>query len=901
MVRQINPFPMFRLYTPRVGTLAATLLVLPLCALRAQDYLVTSNADTGAGSLREAVTVATAGGGISFAEGLGAIVLSTPLEIAGVTSLTGASDGSTRVGGAGLLVSGSAGDTLYVSGLTFRGGTAVSGGALTVNSGAAVVAKDVNFESNTATGDAAAQGGGAVYNAGYFYAENVSFAYNKAQGASGSGGAILNGDGGTLELVRSTFTENFARRAGGAIEDASGASSKVSLSEVTLASNYVRTNPGSGAGLHVTGDGDVAVYGGSATGNNAAAEGGAFWNGTGELYLSDVRIADNTANGGVVGQGGGGVYNSGGRVVAVGSTTFSGNRAVGHAGSGGAILNGPGGKVELYGSTLSGNTAVRAGGAIEDNSGAGLEVVLAQITATGNRTSSNPGNGGAVHVTGAGDVDIHGGDFSDNYAAADGGALWNGTGTMRIRQATISGNEAAGPAPANGGGGIYNMGGTLDIDDDVVIAGNFTSKENGSGGGIHNATGGKLKFYNSTLRDNTSEGVGGGLEDASGASTVTEIYSSTLSGNETVDLPGCGGAVHFKGMSNGRVVDSDVIGNRGTEGGGLWNGGGELYVTGTTVTDNVAYGDAPTHKGGGGLYNGEGYLEVRTSTIANNSSEGSEGLGGGIKQDVVGRSFVVSSTIVDNSSAFNGGAIGSYSKFEIVSSTVARNAAANNGGAIALSIYAYEALPSNTIFVGNTADGTGSNFYAAGVANVLSQGYNLLDAVDVDYYTLAATDVVLGDGQTAGLGELADNGGRTMTLALECGSAAIDAGSADIAGPDQTGNTGNGARRDIGAVENQGNCGTPDGSDSTAVADAPTPIKAFPTILRDGNLTVDLGETAQASSTLQVLDANGFVKQVLEITGSNATVQVRDLQAGQYFLRSVGAEGVRTGSFVVAR
>ena len=899
----------------RYGLAVATAVGLSaaLPSARAQttlpDRLVTSAADDGVGTLREAVRMSHDDGrAIRFASGIGDLTLASPLTLSRTTRISGASDGSTFLQGAGLRLTGDGNDTLYLTGVTFRNNVATAGAALYIEDGAAAVAIGVDFVNNTATGDAADQGGGAVYNAGYFYAEDVVFDHNRASGTSGSGGAIFSEGDARLQVVRSRFVGNTANRAGGAVEiageDDDDSTAAATFFAVDFTGNQAQFNPGNGGALHITGSADVDVFGGTASTNKAGREGGAFWNDTGRLYLDGVTATDNVASGNEATQGGGAVFNDGGLLLVV-NGTYSDNDAVGSAGSGGAIFNAPGGTVEVYGTRFSANTATRAGGGIEDNSGEGLGIQLFDVTAEDNTTGGNPGNGGFLHITGPGDADLHGGTFSGNVAAAEGGALWNGTGTMNVRGSMIMGNVASGPTPTNGGGGIYNNGGTLDIDGGAVLADNLTSDDNGAGGAIFNATGGKLRIANSTLRDNTSNGVGGAIEDDSGASTTTEIYNTVMSGNSTLDLPGCGGAIHFKGMSNGLVVDSEVTDNRGTEGGGLWNGAGTLVVRNTNVLRNVAFGDSPTHQGGGGLYNGEGRMEVYTSTIADNSSEGSDAYGGGIKQDTKGKTLVYFSTITGNTSAYRGGAIGSKWMAEVSSSTLARNTAAADGGAVALNVGGFDTPTRNTIFVENEAGGRGDNFFTVTGARVVSRGNNLLDAVDGDFYRGAPSDVILGDGETALLGELADNGGPTLTLLPDCESPARGAGD-EVFGPDQTGGRGDGTGRAIGAVEPQ------DCEDElrTPKTEAPAAVSlhVYPTLLNGGDLTVEFAsDAAQATTstddvrTVTVTDARGRTMGTYQLRGERATVPVANLDAGAYFVTETTAAGVRTARFSVSR
>jgi len=100
------------------------------------------------------------------------------------------------------------------------------------------------------------------------------------------------------------------------------------------------------------------------------------------MTITSVTIDGNTASGAGADQGGGGVFNVGGTVI-IDMSTITNNVADGAAGSGGGILNDAGGNLTVTNTTITGNTSVRAGGGIEDNSGAGttfVEVMVAVFT-----------------------------------------------------------------------------------------------------------------------------------------------------------------------------------------------------------------------------------------------------------------------------------------------------------------------------------------------------------------------------------------------------------------------------------------------------------------------------------------------------------------------------------------
>lgn len=81
--------------------------------------------------------------------------------------------------------------------------------------------------------------------------------------------------------------------------------------------------------------------------------------------------------------------------------------------------------------TVGDNTANRAGGGIEANGGS---TTLQRVTLSGNATGPAPGNGGGLHLTGTGTVDVINSTVAGNTATAEGGGLWNSAaGTMSVQ------------------------------------------------------------------------------------------------------------------------------------------------------------------------------------------------------------------------------------------------------------------------------------------------------------------------------------------------------------------------------------------------------------------------------------------------------------------------------------
>ncbi|MCB1607946.1 MAG: DUF11 domain-containing protein, partial [Xanthomonadales bacterium] len=479
------------------------------------------------------------------------------------------------------------------------------GGGLYQRSGPGTLSlAEVSFDGNAANGTAATQGGGGIYNDGFAMnlGNSVAVTDNTATVGSGSGGGIFNNTGGVLTLNGTIVAGNDAARAGGGIEDNSGAGLGVILTNVSLSSNGALTNPGNGGGLHVTGAGDVSITNGIVGANSAGSEGGGLWNGSGTMTVDGTSIDGNIASGAAADNGGGGIFNAGG-IVNVMSATITNNDADGTAGSGGGVLNDAGGSVTISDSTITGNQASRAGGGIEDNSGAGLGLNITNTTLSGNSTGSSPGNGGGLHVTGAGDTMITGGAVSMNVAALEGGGLWNGSGTMTVTNVSISGNTAQGPAADDGGGGIFNNGGTLNLINGS-INNNVANGAAGNGGGIH-VNGGMLSANGTALTGNDLQGI---FAANGGTADLTNVASTAVG----VGLEGNGaGAISITGggysgiltrstasvTTNGSVistatVDLETTGNIDVQTGGLTGAfdlllrpaGVATFATGTNST-----------------------------------------------------------------------------------------------------------------------------------------------------------------------------------------------------------------------------------------------------------------------------------------------------------------------------
>ncbi|TYP83716.1 right-handed parallel beta-helix repeat-containing protein [Blastococcus xanthinilyticus] len=302
------------------------------------------------------------------------------------------------------------------------------------------VSSAVTIEGNGATVDA--RGEHRVFDVlagGWLRLNHVTVTGGAAlgEGLPASGGGVRNA--GVLEVERSTITGNQATRAGGGIEASAGSTTTINRS--TLSHNSTGAGPGNGGGLHLTGAGTVHVSRSIVTGNTAAAEGGGLWNsGAGTMTVERSTISRNTASGDEATMGGGGLFqDAGAGTLTVTRSQVTDNVADGAAGSGGGILNDQG-TVVVERSVITGNSSMRAGGGIEANVGT---TTLSRTELNRNTTGAAPGNGGGLHLTGAGTVTIERSRVTGNAAANEGGGLWNSeTGTMTVSRTDIRRNTA---------------------------------------------------------------------------------------------------------------------------------------------------------------------------------------------------------------------------------------------------------------------------------------------------------------------------------------------------------------------------------------------------------------------------------------------------------------------------
>jgi hypothetical protein len=343
--------------TVLVGGDTATATTGDVWQLSLPQLVVGNNTDSGVGSLREAIALSCPGGTITFASAVESpITLMSELSIEKNLTIQGP-------GASVLAISGSQKDRVFSIGQS-QPGINVTLSGLTITEG-----QIQNLPIQSSPG----QGGGIYFGGNTLTLASSTVSYNSVSGGSENFGGALCNAGNTLNVIDSVFAGNSVSSFGGSGGSGGGAivnlmNGTVNILRSTFSDNSAEGlggGVGEGGAIYNNNSGTVNLTNSTLAGNTAfgaAGLGGAVGNGgAGRITVTNSTLFDNSASSyAVTGLGaGGGLYaGPGPGTVTVTNATIAGNSASGDLAFGGGLYSGdPAARVILQNTLVAGNAA----------------------------------------------------------------------------------------------------------------------------------------------------------------------------------------------------------------------------------------------------------------------------------------------------------------------------------------------------------------------------------------------------------------------------------------------------------------------------------------------------------------------------------------------------------------
>ncbi len=540
--------------------------------------LVTSAADSGAGSLRDTINGSHSGDVISFK-------LPAGTKIITLTSGQIVIDHALTINGPGagnLVINGNAHDRIFsindnhsdidiavaLNGLSFvNGHTGFFGGAI-------LSAENLTISNSVLSGNSAGAGGaimefGSTLGAGLLLM-NTQIVNNSASGGGGGGVGFVSF--GSFEALGCFIANNTATSDGGGLSLFVPGNGVGDVYVVSSVISHNSSSSGQGGGVyfdngrtgadgvtHTADDGAAEIYGSLVTSNTAATAGGGVSFNAGRGIIISSMLKGNSAP-----QGGGGTTNAATDTLVITGSSFQQNHASDASGQGGGAL------------FLATPT-------------------LGTVTA---KTTSGTGIGTT--------------EFVGNQSASNGGAIKENGTALVLNLTSFRQNVAA-----NNGGGIYAADENSSAARLVAYNSEFLANS------ATTATGGAISYYGSapisltmlSMMDDTS-GSGGGALAVLSTSTVT-LHSIAATGN-AAGLTGGALNVNTTGM-----VEFDFLLLKGNS--SVVDGGALFLLGASSVTMDHAIISGNTAKGNGGGIANLDRLNMATTQIYGNIAGGSAG------------------------------------------------------------------------------------------------------------------------------------------------------------------------------------------------------------------------------------------------------------------------------------
>ncbi len=744
---------------------------------------------------------ALGGGAVSIRSNCEATFTDTVFTENSVTGFAGEADGDGEGGGAIYVGFGK----LKLNNVTASGNTAVEGINTADNSviksfGGAVDSKDseVVVTGGTFSGNSASSGG-AFYQTSKSRLtvsgatlENNESVYQNTDYDSNVGGGAINAAGGSVILDGTTLKGNKTDYYGGAVL-MSG-----TIAEIKGNSVIESSEGGTGAALYFKGSSDVTVNGAKVQNNTASANGVIYVNNCilditgleasgneskngGVIYTSNkntvIEIKDSKFSANTATASGGAVYTENATVA------FTGSEIVSNTAKNGGAVYSLGGKVSFSDSLVKENSSTSSGGAVyagdgtlsltdtafsensTSNHGGAVYLAGAVLTASGDNTftsNSAKNHGGAVYVVyydaeqadgstnrvfsvlnmengtftdntalGGGAVSIRSGceatftgtvfngntvdGFSDK-ADGDGeggGAIYVGFGTLNLNNVTASGNTAEVSAPGEEGTVNYGFGGAVDSYNSTVNVTGGTFENNTAGvGGAFNVQGNSLKVDSASFKGNTSTAnASSPLNSDFGGGTVRSKKAEiTLTG---VSIDGdksnyYGGAVHSVNSTVTVNGNSEIKNVSGATGAALYfKDSSEALLENVSLKDNTS------------SYNGVIYISSGNITLKNVNASGNTAVSGGVLYvSSASATAEISGGVFSGNTANQGGALVVNAAKANISSAEFSGNSSKLGGAVY--VVRGEITADNVEFINNSAvlteDGKNGNGGAVSIA-----------------------------------------------------------------------------------------------------------------------------------------------------------------------------------------
>ena len=368
-------------------------------------------------------------------------------------------------------------------------------------------------------------------------------------------------------------------------------------------------------------------------------------------------------------------------------------------------------------------------------------------------------------LDGGGKITLHGNGATRILRTIDG--TFNGTAVLKVINVTIQGLTIENGVTNDQGGAIrVGFWNNFTLKDSTLRDNRATKDDaNCAGGGALFIGGGSTaRIEGSSFSNNTTNNHGGGLFAGLYPNEAIEISGTTFDGNvvtkaSTKDSSGTGGGIWYgsaTGAANNATFtlkDSTLSRNKAVgQGGGFWTSAG------ATISNVTFFGNDATD-----------------SSISD-PDDWRRGNGGALAVNNNAPIAITNATFANNHSGFNGGAVAGGSTVTV----------------------------KNTLFANNTTDWPIKIMQHC--TNALTDGSNNMQFPaknpNPNFFneTNCTNSITIADPQ---LGALADNGGRTQTMALPNASPAVGAGNnATCPATDQRGVARpQGASCDIGAFE----------------------------------------------------------------------------------------------------